>query len=62
MDSVAIFEDAVKEKVAFVPGQSFHADGSGKNTFRMNFSNSSPEMIVEGVRRLSIVIKKHLNK
>ncbi len=62
MDSVKIFEDAVKEKVAFVPGQSFHADGSGKNTMRMNFSNSSPEMIVEGVRRLSIVIKKHLAK
>jgi 2-aminoadipate transaminase len=62
MDSVEIFEDAVKEKVAFVPGQSFHADGSGKNTMRINFSNSSPEMIVEGVRRLSLVIKKHLKK
>ena len=62
MDSVKIFEDAVIEKVAFVPGQSFHADGSGKNTMRMNFSNSSPEKIVEGVRRLSLVIKKHLKK
>ena len=60
LDTVAIFNDAIEQKVAFVPGESFHADGTGKNTMRLNFSNSSPKLIVEGIHRLSLTIRKHL--
>ena len=35
--------------MAFVPGQSFHADRSGHNTMRLNFSNVPPERIEEGM-------------
>ncbi|NTU74638.1 MAG: PLP-dependent aminotransferase family protein, partial [Anaerolineaceae bacterium] len=38
-DATAVLQDALKEKVAFVPGESFHPCGGGKNTMRLNFSN-----------------------
>ncbi len=55
-----LFKDAIAEKVAFVPGVSFYAEGGGQNTMRLNFSNARPEMINEGIFRLSNVLKKHL--
>jgi DNA-binding transcriptional MocR family regulator len=43
-------------KVAFVPGQAFHADGSGANTMRLSFSCASDEMIETGIERLGGLI------
>ena len=43
-------------KVAFVPGQAFHADGSGANTLRLSFSCASDEMIDRGIERLGGLI------
>jgi len=60
LDCQDFFEDAVKEKVAFVPGTSFFAEGGGHNTMRLNFSNATPEKINEGISRLAKVIKLHL--
>ena len=54
------FNDALDKKVAFVPGESFFAEGGGENTMRLNFSNAKPEMINEGISRLGLVIKDHL--
>jgi 2-aminoadipate transaminase len=62
LDCQDFFEDAVKEKVAFVPGTSFFAEGGGHNTMRLNFSNATPEKINEGIGRLAKVIKQHLSK
>ena len=62
LDCQDFFEDAVKEKVAFVPGTSFFAEGGGHNTMRLNFSNATPEKINEGISRLAKVIKIHLSK
>jgi 2-aminoadipate transaminase len=55
------FHKALDKNVAFVPGESFFAEGGGENTMRLNFSNAKPDMINEGIGRLSIVIKDHLN-
>ena len=60
IDTNALLKDAVKEKVAFVPGESFHPCGGGENTMRLNFSYCSPEIINEGIGRLGTVIKKKL--
>lgn len=60
IDTNTLFKSAIKEKVAFVPGGSFHPQGGGENTMRLNFSNSKPELIVEGIKRLAKVIKKNL--
>ncbi|MFL5800644.1 MAG: PLP-dependent aminotransferase family protein [Roseiflexaceae bacterium] len=43
---------SLEQKVAFVPGTSFYANGGGANTMRLNFSHSAPERITEGVARL----------
>ena len=56
--SLDLFQRAIKDKVAFVPGHAFFADGSGGNTMRLNFSNSDPEKIVEGMTRLSRSVKE----
>jgi 2-aminoadipate transaminase len=62
INSRNIFEDALKKKVAFVPGAAFFAEGGGQNTMRLNFSNAKPEMINEGIGRLSQVIKSFIKK
>lgn len=57
LDAADILKKAVEEKVAFVPGQSFFADGGGKNTARLNFSNAKPDLIEEGIQRLARCLK-----
>ena len=58
MDADKMFYDAVKENVAYVIGSAFHADGSGKNTMRLNFSYPTEEQIEEGIKRLANTVKK----
>jgi len=62
IDTAELLKEAVEEKVVFVPGFAFFADGRGHNTMRLNFSNAQPEMIQEGIRRLGKVIEKRLEK
>ncbi len=53
-----LLEKALKEyKVAYVPGGSFHPDGSGRNSMRLNFSYPSEEQIMEGIRRLGLFVR-----
>jgi 2-aminoadipate transaminase len=52
---------ALKENVAFVPGDPFFSDGTGQNTMRLNFTNSSEERIEEGIKRLANVMKQVLS-
>jgi len=58
MDAAEVLKHAIEKKVAFVPGAAFHAHGEGKNTMRINFSYSSPELIREGVTRLGTTLKE----
>jgi len=60
IDTTDLLKEALQQKVAFVPGHSFHPNGGGHNTMRLNFSNASEEMIVEGIRRMSVAIKQRL--
>ncbi|MBU1068242.1 PLP-dependent aminotransferase family protein [Myxococcota bacterium] len=60
IDCQEMFPKAIAEKVAYVIGSAFYPDGSGHNTMRLNFSFSSKDQIVEGVRRLAKVIKSEL--
>lgn len=59
LDSSKIMEDALKEKVAYVPGASFFPNGGKKNFFRLNYSNMTNEKIIEGIKRLGNVLYKH---
>jgi 2-aminoadipate transaminase len=53
-----IFDAALQEQVAVLPGTPFYIDGGGENTIRLNFSNSTNEKIITGIQRLARVIKK----
>lgn len=59
LDAAKILEEALKEKVAFVPGSSFFANGENRNYFRLNYSCMTEELIVEGIKRLGAVLKRY---
>ena len=54
--------NAIESKVAYVPGESFYANGGGENTLRLNYSYAFDENIVEGIKRLGAVIDETLKK
>jgi 2-aminoadipate transaminase len=57
-DAKELLLRCIDQNVAFVPGQEFFPDGSGRNTLRMNFSNASVENIEEGISRMGAVLKE----
>ncbi len=59
-DTTKMFPAAIRNKVAYVPGESFHPNGGGTNTMRLNFSYCKPATIVEGVSRLGNMLKEEL--
>ncbi len=60
--SLDVFDAALKEQVAVLPGTPFYVDGGGKNTMRLNFSNSTDQKIITGIQRLAQVIKQQCGK
>ena len=55
-----ILADAVIQKVAFVPGTGFYADGRGKDAARLAFCTESCENIEKGIKILSKIIKEKI--
>jgi len=62
MDAADLLKKAIDKKVAFVPGAAFHPNGGGKNTLRINFSYSKPEVIREGITRLGLLLREEVAK
>jgi 2-aminoadipate transaminase len=64
MNAQKLFEVALRENVAFVPGDSFYAPNGHHDDalrhMRLNFSAAPPEQIREGIRRLSVAVKQQL--
>ncbi|MFF3437759.1 PLP-dependent aminotransferase family protein [Streptosporangium sp. NPDC002721] len=60
LDSKALLPRAVAERVAFVPGTGFFADGGGARHMRLSYCYPEPDRIREGVRRLAGVIGQEL--
>ena len=58
MDGAQLLARAIaEERVAFVPGGAFHADGSNRNTLRLSFSCASEAQIDEGIKRLGRLLR-----
>ena len=53
-----LFYEAIKYKVAFVPGDAFYGENPEYNHMRINFSYPSKEQLREGVRRLAMCVEK----
>ncbi|MDR0425690.1 MAG: PLP-dependent aminotransferase family protein [Clostridiales bacterium] len=60
IDTDRLFARAVEQRIAFVPGRVFFADGSGGNTLRLNFSNAPPKDIDRGMEILGRLIGQTL--
>ncbi len=57
IDTMKLFYEAIKYKVAFVPGEVFFGENPSKNEMRINFSFASKEQIAEAVKRLAECVK-----
>ncbi len=62
IDTSRMFDEAIKRRVAYIPGSAFAVNGGYRNTMRLNFSAVPPEKIREGVARLAQVINEQPNK
>ncbi|MGO1434525.1 MAG: PLP-dependent aminotransferase family protein [Canibacter sp.] len=53
VDTEKIFDQAIADGVAYIPGPAFTTTGTLRNQLRLSFATSSPERIDEGVARLA---------
>lgn len=60
IDTRIMLQKALSKKVAYVMGEAFYPEGGNYNSMRLNFSYSDDKSIVEGIKRLSEVIKEEL--
>jgi hypothetical protein len=61
IDATALLAKAIEtKKIAFVPGQAFHADGIGANTLRMSFSCANEQKIEQGMSRLGDLLRAEI--
>ncbi len=60
MNATELLPKAIENKVAYVAGVDFYPGGDVYNDMRLNFSYSTKEQIVEGLKRLAQTIKDNL--
>lgn len=60
-DAVKFYDKALDAGVAYVAGEFFHPDRSGKNTMRLNFSFMDAEKMEAGVKLLSDLLYNEIN-
>lgn len=54
--ALELFSEAMEKKVAFVPGDPFYTSKSNVNAMRLNYTNATPEVIQEGIKRLGSIL------
>ncbi len=64
LSSMRLFDEAIKERVAFVPGSPFYvgtrSDENSQNTMRLSYVTANEEAIEVGIKRLGECIHKML--
>ncbi len=58
VSAMALFDKAIKEKVAFVPGNPFYVGDSIENTMRLSYVTVDEASILEGIKRLAQCMKQ----
>ncbi|WP_125568518.1 aminotransferase-like domain-containing protein [Nocardioides baekrokdamisoli] len=61
VNTKTMLPNAVKERVAYVPGTAFFTDGFGSGAMRLSYCYPPPDKIREGVRRLAGVVERQLD-
>ena len=60
IDTTDLLAKALRENVAFVPGEAAFVDGRGSGSMRLNFSAQTEEEIREGIRRIGAVVAEQV--
>ncbi|HEY1149151.1 MAG TPA: PLP-dependent aminotransferase family protein [Pseudoduganella sp.] len=60
INAMELLDEAIKNKVAFVPGSPFYANEPETNTLRLSFVTVPPERIRQGIEILGKLIKARL--
>jgi DNA-binding transcriptional MocR family regulator len=60
LNAKAMLPRAVTERVAYVPGTAFFADGTGQRNVRLSYCFPDPDRIREGIRRFAGVVQSEL--
>jgi len=60
IDTTDLLAKALRDNVAFVPGEAAFADGRGSGSMRLNFSAQTEDEIGEGIRRIGAVIDEQV--
>jgi 2-aminoadipate transaminase len=60
IDTTDLLARALRENVAFVPGEGAYLDGRGRSSMRLNFSGADEDEIREGVRRIGKVVAEQV--
>ena len=60
IDTDVLYRFAGEEKVAFVPSSVFDFTGKNRFAMRVNFTRSTPDLLIEGVARLERAVGRYL--
>jgi 2-aminoadipate transaminase len=60
IDTTDLLARALRENVAFVPGEAAYMDGRGRNSLRLSFSACDHGEIREGIRRIGEVVTEQV--
>ncbi|CAN5635593.1 PLP-dependent aminotransferase family protein [soil metagenome] len=60
IDTTDLLARALRDNVAFVPGEAAYLDGRGRSSMRLNFSGSNEDAVREGVRRIGKVVSEQV--
>jgi len=62
IDAEEMFQDALDEGVAYVPGSIFYGNSPKENTLRLNFTFVDEKEITEGIKRLGRLIEEIIDR
>jgi 2-aminoadipate transaminase len=62
LSAMNVFKAAIKQKVAFVPGDPFYVNKKDVNALRLNYSSVDEKTIRTGIKRLGKVLKTMLTE
>jgi 2-aminoadipate transaminase len=60
IDTTDLLARALRDNVAFVPGEAAYLDGRGRSSMRLNFSGCDEHDIREGIRRIGEVVTEQV--
>ena len=60
IDTTDLLARALRDNVAFVPGEAAFLDGRGRGSMRLNFSGPDEDSIREGIRRIGEVVTEQV--